>query len=358
MRFPAILVAGNLLFCYLCGMAKKVLIVGAGGFIGGFIAAESLRRGFDTYCAVRETTSRRFLTDERLKFVVLDFDNPDAEAQALRAALPEGERWDWIVYNLGATKCANFLDFNRINFEYLRGFTEALRKAGMMPARMLYMSSLSALGPGDEKGYTPLTERTVPDPNTRYGLSKIKAETWLATQTDVPWIVFRPTGVYGPHEQDYLMMVKCIDRHFDFGVGMRRQLLTFIYVEDLARAVFDALERAPLRRSYIISEPRAYTQKEFRSIVARALGRKAVIPIRLPLWTARVVSVIAEKIGKLRAKPSTLNSDKFKIMKQRNWACDISGSVEAFGFAPRVSLKEGIDAVVKAWRREREEGRR
>ena len=337
-------------------MKKKVLIVGAGGFIGGFIAEESLRRGYETYCGVRATTSRRFLTDERLHFVTLDFDDAPSLATSLRGALPEGEKWDWIVYNLGATKCTNFLDFNRINYGYLRSFVAALDEAGMMPERLLYMSSLSALGPGDEKNYTPLTADTVPDPNTRYGLSKIKAETMLASRPEVPWIVFRPTGVYGPHEQDYLMMVKCIDRHFDFGVGMKKQMLTFIYVEDLARAVFDALERAPIHKAYIISEPRAYTQEEFRAIVAELLGRKFVVPVRLPLWCAKVVSDVAERIGRVRMKPSTLNSDKFKIMKQRNWACDIAESVKAFGFSPRVDLRTGMAEVIRSWRESSRKG--
>ena len=329
---------------------KRVLIVGAGGFIGGFIAAESLRRGYDTWCGVRASTSRRFLTDPRLKFVQLDFDDPSALDTALSHTPPPGIKWDWIVYNLGATKCTNFLDFNRINFGFLRTFVESLERTGMMPSRMLYMSSLSALGPGDEVGYSPMTADMVPDPNTRYGLSKIKAEAFLQSRPDVPWIVFRPTGVYGPHEQDYLMMVKCIDRHFDFGIGFRRQMLTFIYVEDLARAVFDALSRAPLHRAYIISEPRAYTQEEFRAIVARALGRRFVIPVRLPLWVAKAVSAIAGKWGKITMKPTTLNPDKYKIMRQRNWSCDISQSVSLFGFDPQVDLATGISRVVESWR--------
>ena len=54
-------------------MNKKLLVVGGGGFIGGFIAEEGLRRGFETYVAVRESTSRHYLTDPRLKFVVLDY---------------------------------------------------------------------------------------------------------------------------------------------------------------------------------------------------------------------------------------------------------------------------------------------
>lgn len=331
--------------------AKRVLIVGGGGFIGGFIAAESLKRGYETWVAVRESTSRRFLRDEALKFVTLDYDDAAQMASALTSALPEGERWDYIVYNLGATKCTNFADFNRINFGYLRTVVGVIRDNGLTPEAFLYMSSLSALGPNDEKGYRPYDSTTIPQPNTRYGLSKIKAETFLQTLPDFPWIIFRPTGVYGPHEQDYLMMIKSIDSHVDFGVGYRKQLLTFIYVEDLARAVFDALPSVKaLRHAYIISEPRSYTQREFRSLVARLLGRKFVIPIRLPLWATYVVSVLAEKIGVVRMKPSTLNRDKYIIMRQRNWSCDVSDAERDFGFRASTSLESGLARTIEEYR--------
>ncbi len=338
-------------------MEKRVLVIGAGGFIGGFMAQESLNRGYETWVAVRQSTSRHYLADPRLNFIVLDYDNDEALAEALSAALPEGEKWDCIVYNLGATKCANFLDFNRINFEYLRRFVETLKRCSLVPERFLYMSSLSALGLGDEKNYTPMTSKMIPNPNTKYGLSKIKSEMYLEMQPDFPYIIFRPTGVYGPHEKDYLMMIKSIDGHFDFGVGYRRQMLTFIYVEDLVNAVYDALETGVLRKKYIISEDRAYTQAEFRKIVADELGGKWVIPMRLPLWIVYIASVVAEKIGMIRNKPSTLNRDKFKIMKQRNWSCDISDAKRDFNFSPRFSLRDGIKATVAAYLKEKKESK-
>lgn len=329
---------------------KRVLVVGAGGFIGGFIAREALERGYETWVAVRESTSLRWLTDSRLKLLVLDYDSEPSLAKSLSEALPDGERWDYIVYNLGATKCVNFADFNRINYLYLRSFVEALRGSGKMPERLLYMSSLSALGPGDEKTYEPLNGKMIPNPDTRYGVSKIKAETFLETCPDVPWTIFRPTGVYGPHEKDYLMMIKSIDSHWDFGVGFRRQMLTFIYVEDLVNAIFDAIDKpATLKRKYIISEDRSYSQKEFRRIVADELGGRMVIPVRLPMWAVYVASAVAERIGTLKGKPSTLNRDKYRIMKQRNWNCDISDAVRDFGFAPRFTLKRGIHETVKAY---------
>lgn len=333
---------------------KKVLVVGAGGFIGGFIAEESLRRGYDTWVAVRRTTSRRCLTDPRLHFVELDYDDAKALAESLRSALPDGDRWDYIVYNLGATKCVNFADFNRINYLYLCDFVEVLRKESLIPEKFLYMSSLSALGPGDERGYEPLSSTSIPQPNTRYGVSKIKAETFLQTCPDLPWIIFRPTGVYGPHEKDYLMMIQSIDRHFDFGIGFRKQMLTFVYVEDLVGAIFDALRSEhTLKKKYIISEPRAYTQREFRRIVAGLLGGRLVIPLRLPLWVVYAASAVAERWGTLKGKPSTLNRDKFKIMKQRNWNCDVSDAVADFGFVSRFSLEEGMRRTVEAYQKQK-----
>ena len=334
-------------------MTKRVLIVGAGGFIGGFMAEQSLKRGYETWVAVRESTSCRYLTSEQLNFVVLDYDDPAALEKTLTATLPEGERWDYIVYNLGATKCANFLDFNRINYEYLRRFIDVLSKNNLVPERFLYMSSLSALGPGDEKNYTPITSSMFPSPNTRYGLSKVKAEMHLQMIEGFPYIIFRPTGVYGPHEQDYLMMIKSIDNHWDFGVGFRRQLLTFIYVEDLVNAVYDALESGVVQKKYIISEERAYTQKEFRAIVAQELGVKWVIPVKLPLWITYIASFFAEKWGMIKMKPSTLNRDKFKIMKQRNWSCDVSDARRDFGFKTRFTLRDGIKATVEAYLKEK-----
>ena len=337
---------------------KKILIVGAGGFIGGFIAARARSLGYDTWVGIRKSTSRRYLTDSSLHIVEFDYDDTESVENKLKEYRESIGRWDYIIWNLGATKCANFADFNRINYLYLKEFVELLLKEEMQPERFLFMSSLSAVGPGDEKGYTPLKSSSIPSPNTRYGVSKIKAETFLQTVSDrLNWIVFRPTGVYGPREKDYLMMVKSIDSGLDVGMGYRRQMLTFVYVDDLVDAMFDAL-RAPLtnvvHRKYIISEPRAYTQKEFREITCRHLGKKRAISLKLPMWLVYAACTVSEKLAALRGKASTLNRDKFKIMKQRNWNCDVSDAVTDFGFTSKWTLNDGMKETVKAYLKEKE----
>lgn len=328
---------------------KRVLVVGAGGFVGASMVEEGLRRGYEVWAGVRQSTSREYLTDDRIRFVVFDYDDPAAMARALSGAMP-GEKWDYIIYNLGATKVRRYADFNRINYEYLRTFTGALHATDMVPDRLLYISSLSVLGPHDTKDYAPMDENLIPQPDTRYGASKLKAELWLATSR-IPYVVLRSTGVYGPRDHDYFLMLKSLEKGVDFGVGMRRQLLTFIYVDDLARAAYDAAEKAQKNETYIVSEPRAYSQKEFRRLAMRALKRRFAAVIRVPLWMLKAVCVVAERIGALRGKPATLNSDKYRILRQRNWNCSVKKAADEFGFATEIDLEKGLELSVK-WYKE------
>lgn len=331
---------------------KKVLIVGAGGFLGSHLLEEAVSRpGVEVYAGVRGSTSTRWFPKERVKKVIFDFENPADVERVLTTTLPEGEKWDWIVYNLGATKCLHYQEFDHINHGLLRTFVETLERTGMMPEKFLYISSLSAMGPGRKNDYTPFDEKMIPQPNTRYGASKLKAEMLLQMHS-VPYIIFRCTGIYGPRDRDYFLMFDAMRKGFDFSVGYRKQMLTFIYAPDLAKAVFDALEKAPVKEIYNIAEPRAYSQAEFREIVARKLNKKMVIPVRVPLWGTKAVSWVCEKIGVARGKPSTLNTDKYNIMKQRNWSADTRKAREAFGFAASTPLREGVSESIDWYKKE------
>lgn len=330
---------------------KSILITGAGGFIGGYLVEEALKRGYDTWAAVRSSTNREYLKDERIHFIELDYNDQDRLEETLRDHMSEWGHWDYIVHNLGVTKSTQYLDFERVNYGYLKALVDALQTTCMTPDVFLMMSSLSVMGPGDESSYRPFVATDVPLPNTFYGVSKLKAETYLQSVQDFPYTIFRCTGVYGPRERDYYLMIKSIKRGFDFSVGFQKQMLTFIYVKDLVTGVMNALEKGPLRKAYFISESQAYTQQEFREIVCEELGKKFVIPITCPLWVVKQVCAIAEWIGKVTLKASTLNRDKYKILKQRNWLCDTSDAQRDFAFNPQYSLRDGIREAI-AWYRE------
>ena len=327
-------------------MNKKILITGAGGFIGGFLVEEALKRGHETWAAVRKSTNREFLQDPRINFIELDFSDSDMLEKQLKEHIDEHGKWDYVVHNLGATKCTNYLEFERVNNGYMRTLVDSLEFLDATPSVFLLMSSLSVMGMGDDKGYTPFGDGMVPNPNTRYGMSKLKAEHFLTMKSGYPYTIFRCTGVYGPHEKDYFLMMKSIKQGFDFSVGFKKQMLTFIYVKDLARGVMDALERGPLRKAYYMSEDKGYTQKEFRAIVCKALGKKHVLPVVCPLWIVKIVCAILSWYGKMTLKPTTLNNDKYKILKQRNWLCDTTPAQRDFGFKAQYTLEQGINEAI------------
>ena len=77
----------------------NILITGASGFIGSFIVEEALRRGFDTWAAVRKSSSRAYLQDPRIHFIELDFNSKDKLVEQLR-----GHDFDYVVHAAGVWK--------------------------------------------------------------------------------------------------------------------------------------------------------------------------------------------------------------------------------------------------------------
>ena len=333
-------------------MQKRVLITGAGGFIGGFLVEESLRRGYETWAGVRPSTSRAYLSDERIHFVNLSFARKEELKKELLRQVSERGRWDIIIHNLGVTKCRDGRDFEKINYGYVKNFAEALIETDTVPDQFILMSSLGAWGAGDERDYTPIRPDDVPHPDTLYGRSKLHAEEFLRSLPDFPYVFMRPTGVYGPRERDYYLMMKSIKAGFDFSVGYRRQLLTFIYVKDLVKAVFLAVDKGVKRRGYFLSDGDVYTSSQFRRHVARELHKRVVVPVRVPLFLLKAVCYTVGFLAGLVGASSTLNRDKYRTMKQRNWVCDTTAAREELGFVPDYRLDRGVAEAVAWYKRE------
>ena len=326
---------------------SSILITGASGFIGSFLVEEAVRRGFDTWAGVRASSSRAYLQDPRVRFLELDFARPDV----LRRQLAAHGRFDYIVHCAGVTKCVDSADFDRVNHVQSCDFVDVLRELGMVPRQFIFISTLSVFGPVHEQDYRPIFDTDTPQPNTAYGRSKLKTEQYLQSLPDFPYVIFRPTGVYGPRERDYYVMAQSIARHVDVAAGFRRQDLTFVYVADVVQAVFLAIDRGVCRRAYFLSDGRVYSSRTFSDLLIREMGHPWVIRLKFPLFALKTVSLCAEWWAKRRGKASTLNRDKYNIMKQRNWQCDISPAQRELGYAPAYGLEEGVRLTV-AWYKE------
>ena len=325
----------------------KILITGASGFIGSFIVEEALRQGFETWAVVRKSSSRSFLQDERIHFIEL---NLSSEEQ-LKEQLKE-HQFDYVVHAAGVTKCLHKEDFFRINTEGTKNLVRVLIALQMPLKRFVYISSLSIMGAiREEQPYQEIRESDKAQPNTAYGKSKIEAEEWLDTVKGLPYVILRPTGVYGPRERDYFMMAKSIQAHTDFAVGFKQQDITFVYVTDVVQAVFLALEKGQTGRRYFLSDGEVYQSSTFSDLIRKELGNPWWIRITAPIWLLRVITFCGEYIGHMTGKVTALNNDKYYIMRQRNWRCDIEPARQELGYEPKVKLAEGVHRSIQ-WYKE------
>jgi len=326
----------------------KILITGASGFIGSFIVEEALRQGFETWAAVRKSSSREWLQDERIKFIELSLNSKEQLVEQLRS-----KNFDYVVHAAGVTKCLNRQDFRRINTEGTKNLAEALIELQMPLKRFVYLSSLSIFGAiKEEQPYEDIRENDTPKPNTEYGRSKLEAEKILdSLGSRIPYIILRPTGVYGPREKDYFVMAKSIKQHTDFAVGYKRQDITFVYVTDVVQAVFLALNHGDNGRRYFLSDGKVYQSTTFSNLIREELGRPWWIRITAPVWVLRVITFFGEYISRMTGKVSVLNNDKFNILKQRNWRCDIQPAIDELGYQPKITLEEGVRRTIK-WYKE------
>ncbi|MDY4667795.1 MAG: NAD(P)-dependent oxidoreductase [Prevotella sp.] len=326
---------------------KKILITGASGFIGSAIVNKALDLGMEVWAAVRHSSSKQYLQDKRINFIELDLSSAQQMTQALSKL-----RFDYVVHAAGLTKALRQADFFSVNTEGTKHLVEALKNSNQELQRFVYMSSLSVFGAIKEQmPYQPIKETDTPRPNTAYGKSKWEAEKFLdgleEAGYDLPYVILRPTGVYGPREHDYYMMAKSIKEHVDFAAGWKRQDITFVYVDDVVQAVFLALDHGKKGRKYFLSDGNVYQSSTFSNLIHQELGCPWWIRVKAPIALLHVICKVCDAWGHLTGRLTALNNDKYNILRQRNWRCDIRPAVDELGFKPQWDLARGVRETIE-----------
>jgi nucleoside-diphosphate-sugar epimerase len=331
----------------------RILITGASGFIGSFIAEESLGRGYETWVGIRSTSSKKYLSDPDIHIIDLPYHSKDNMKEMLEEQKAQHGKWDVIIHNMGLTKCENKTDFDRVNFEYTRNFITALYDSDMVPAQFIYMSSLSAFGPGNPDGVDEIKLNNTPVPNTLYGESKLKTEEFIKSLPDFPYTILRPTGVYGPREKDYFVMLQTLKRHLDPAIGFKPQYITFIYVKDLVKVIFLSMEKKAIGKEYFVADGDVWTSNAYTQLAKKELGVKWAVPVKVPEFLVKGLACFLDTVCGWFGKTPTLNKDKYNILSARNWKCEIGPLKEDLGFEAEYKLDRGLRECIEWYRAEK-----
>ncbi len=332
---------------------ERVLITGATGFIGGALLREAEENGYEICIAVRPQTSKtsiQKLKETGKELIILDYQDGEQLYQVLKAEEDKrGIAFDYVIHNAGATKALKPETLYTANAQTTANLVQAFERLSHKPKRFILMSSLSAYGT-DKSGV--ISRQTARTPKSHYGKSKLQAEEALKASS-LNYTILQPTGVYGIGDKDYLIQINSVLNGINVMSGLSKQALSYVYVDDLARASFFLLSKEEAsKQSFIISDGKAYDDKVFGKIVRKLakqgdkrIGSRFCLNLRFPLFVLWFVCQASDFYARISGKAQTLNKDKYHIITQRSWLCDAS-PLFALGFEAEYDLEKGLEATI------------
>lgn len=321
-------------------MKKKVLITGASGFVGYHLVLSALEKGFEVHAAIRSNSNVKHLEGLDITFVHLDYHSEYALQKRI-----EENGWHYMIHAAGVTRAAGQEAYNEVNADFTYNLASAAAKAGI--EKMVFISSLAAIGPQAAHDEALITESKAPHPVTSYGRSKLLAETRLQEIKDLPLTILRPTAVYGPRERDLFVMFRTISRGLEPYIGKAPQTFSFIYVKDLAEVSVNAL-LTHAQGTYNLSDGATYDRYQLAQITKKILNRRT-LKMHIPVPLVRLIAGTLEKTSG-NGVP-VLNREKLAELTAPGWQISIDKARKELGFQPKYDLEQGLRHTLE-WYRE------
>jgi nucleoside-diphosphate-sugar epimerase len=328
---------------------QYALVTGGSGFIGGALIKELRARGFGVRALMRQRSERSHLKGIDYEDFMGDLSDPKSLHQAVGGM-------DYVFHLAGVVSAPDEAMFNKHNAQGCKNIAEAILANGKQVKRVVYVSSVAAVGPAPSE--TPLSESAAPRPISAYGRSKLLGEKYLEeTLGDIPLSILRPPPVYGPRDKGIYQFIKVVNKGI---VPVLRgktpsgdKYFSFIYVDDLVNMIIASALGQGLghREIYNAVGDDIYTWNEIMSHVQAALGKKRYVSLPVSVGLLSSVATIADFLHKITGKTFELTKDKVSEMVPDYYVYSNQKARNSLNFVEQTKLPDGMKKTV-AWYRE------
>ena len=307
-----------------------MLVTGGTGFIGSHLAEALLQRGIEVRCLVRKGSDLKWL-----KGLPVEIASGDCgDMPSLRDAVKDV---DEVFHLAGVTKAVKERTFFEVNASGTANLIQACLEINPRIRKFVYLSSQAAAGPcwnGDKKKEADRCE-----PVSAYGQSKRRGEELaLAHAHQIPLIILRPPGVYGPRDKDFYTLFRWVSKRIKPCFSGK---VSLCYVQDVIQAILLASEsQARSGEIFFLSDGVDYLMREVGDAFAQTMG---VTPFSIPVpkWLLFGIASLSEYFSIISRKPSLISKGMAEQMVEKNWTCDITKARTMLGFQPEFQLSRG-----------------
>jgi predicted dehydrogenase/nucleoside-diphosphate-sugar epimerase len=321
----------------------RVLVTGAGGFLGGALVRRLAQSGEPIRVLVRRPAA---WLDALPNVHAVYGDLGDAEAVDRAVAGVQ------TVYHAGAAMRGGKEEFERATVWGTRNMIDSCLRHGIQ--RMVYVSSLTVLDQAGHKPGTPVTESSPlePHPGRRglYTQTKLAAEAIVldaVANRGLPAAIIRPGQIFGPGAErtSPAGAIGLAGRWVVVGSGKHK--LPLVYVEDVVDGLIQAATRPEALGAVIqLVDPTPVTQKEFVNICRRSqVLRPPIKSLYIPKWFMKLASWGVDKLGKLLKRDLPLSPYRVDSLRPPS-PFDITAARTRLGWEPRVGTRQGLEITI------------